>query len=174
MLGSDHCSTEGVVVAKSRQHQRIKPLHQFYLRWPGAPTLRPQKSPVRGPLSGPGPARGPGEPPTPPRHSGPSVGPQKSPPRPSGTGAPTKPPSGISSPTKAPASAASSRLSNFDFLNTTSDEEQPGPMPPSAPPMMPSAPPPMPPTPAPMQQQGLPSVGDMEPNWGHGSGESHL
>ncbi|MGB8898119.1 MAG: hypothetical protein WCC90_02175 [Methylocella sp.] len=33
----------------------------------------------------------------------------------------------------------------------------------------------MPPSPAPMQQQGLPSVGDLEPDWGHGSGSgSHI
>jgi glycosyltransferase involved in cell wall biosynthesis len=49
MLGSDHCSTEGVVVAKSRQRQRIKPLHQFYLRWPGK-LLR-----NKGPISNPAP-----------------------------------------------------------------------------------------------------------------------
>jgi hypothetical protein len=73
-----------------------------------------------------------------------------------------------------PVSAASSRLSNFDYLNTTSDEDQPGAMPSSAPPMSPLSSAPMPSTPAPMQQQGLPSVGDLEPDWGHGSGESHL
>jgi hypothetical protein len=98
--------------------------------------------------------------------------PDKSPSRPSGLGSPHKPPSGISAPPR----AASSRLSNFDYLNTSSDEDQSGAMPsappmmPSAAPMGPSAAPPMPPTPAPMQQQGLPSVGDMEPDWGHGSG----
>jgi glycosyltransferase involved in cell wall biosynthesis len=49
MLGSDRCSTEGVDVAKSRQRQRIKPLHQFYLRWPGK-LLR-----NKGPISNPAP-----------------------------------------------------------------------------------------------------------------------
>jgi hypothetical protein len=42
----------------------------------------------------------------------------------------------------------------------------------SSPLLPPRAPPPLsPPTErAPLQQQGLPSVGDMEPDWGHGSG----
>ncbi len=135
---------------------------------PRAPSVGPQKSPVRGPLSGSGPSRGPGEPSTPARPSRPSVGPQKSPSRPS------KPPSGSSAP-KSPSS--SSRLSNFDFPNTTSDENQPGPMPPSSPSMppmgMPPSSAPIPPTPAPMQQQGLPSVGDLEPDWGTGSGSGN-
>ena len=94
-------------------------------------------------------------------HKSPSSPSRPSSPKPSGTGAPKLP------------RAASSRLSNFDYLNsTTRDKDLPGAMPQSAPPM-PGAPPPMPPTPAPMQQQGLPSVGDIEPDWGSGSG-THL
>ena len=79
---------------------------------------------------------------------------------------PPSKPSGDSAP------KSKSRLSDLDFLNTTSDEDQPGGMP-SAPPM--SMAPPMPPTPAPMQQQGLPSVGDFDssPDWGSGDGSNH-
>lgn len=91
-----------------------------------------------------------------------------------------KPPHAQSKPSKSPGSApkpspkaASFSRANYDFLNTAGPNDQPGAMPSSAP-MMPSAAPPLP-SPAP-QQQGLPSVGDMEPDWGgHGTGSgSHI
>jgi hypothetical protein len=108
---------------------------------------------------------------------GPTKTPSLKAPKPISQSPSSKPPHQQSEPSRPsspkPSGESKSRLSAFDYLNSTGGDEQPGGMP-SAPPPMPSAPPPMPPTPAPMQEQGLPSVGDMEPDWGHGSGEDHL
>jgi hypothetical protein len=85
----------------------------------------------------------------------------------------TKSPSSPSRPSK-PSSSPSPAMSvraMHEYLNSTGDEN-PGAMP-SGPPMMPQSPPPMPPSPAPMQQQGLPSVGDFEPDWGSGTGSGN-